>query len=87
MMIGGVVVELPTTSSGKESLNSAKLAGQPVNFFCLLPCRDEGHRQGEVFHSNPHHVFEVIQRVSFMNCREWDYSEPHAHGLAIATVN
>jgi hypothetical protein len=55
----GVVAELPNTSSGNGKSQLAKLAGQPVRFFGYFRVWDEGHGQGAVFPSNPHHVFEV----------------------------
>jgi len=55
----GLVAELPNTSSGNGKSQLAKLAGQPVKFFGYFRVWDEGHAQGHVFPSNPHHVFEI----------------------------
>lgn len=71
----GVVAELPNTSSGNGKSQLAKLAGQPVRFFGYFRVWDEGHAQGHVFPSNPHHVFEVHPA--------WGFSGTAANGSAV----
>jgi hypothetical protein len=71
----GVVAELPNTSSGNGKSQLAKLAGQPVSFFGYFRVWDEGHGQGHVFPSNPHHVFEIHPA--------WGFSGTAANGNAV----
>jgi len=71
----GVVAELPNTSSGNGKSQLAKLAGQPVKFFGYFRVWDEGHGQGAVHPSNPHHVFEVHPA--------WGFSGTAANGSAV----
>ena len=55
----GVVAELPNTNSGNGKSQINKLLGKPVTFFGYFRVWDEGHGQGQVHPSNPHHVFEI----------------------------
>jgi hypothetical protein len=71
----GVVAELPNTSSGNGKSQLTKLAGQPVKFFGYFRVWDEGHGQGHVFPSNPHHVFEVHPA--------WGFSGTAANGTTV----
>jgi hypothetical protein len=71
----GVVAELPNTKSDSGKSQLAKLAGQPLKFFGYFRVWDEGHGQGHVFPSNPHHVFEVHPA--------WGFSGTAANGTAV----
>jgi hypothetical protein len=71
----GVVAELPNTNSGNGKSQLAKLTNQPVRFFGYFRVWDEGHGQGTVFASNPHHVFEVHPA--------WGFSGTAANGTAV----
>jgi len=55
----GLVAELPNTNSGDGQSLLNTLAGKPVTFFGYFRVWDEGHGQGQVHPSNPHHVFEI----------------------------
>lgn len=55
----GVVAELPNTRLGNGKAKLAQLAGQPIEFAGYFRVWDEGHSGGQVFPSNPHHVFEI----------------------------
>ena len=55
----GLVAELPNANSGNGKSKLAQLAGKPVTFFGYFRVWDEGHSHGQVFTSNPHHIFEV----------------------------
>jgi hypothetical protein len=55
----GVVAELPNTNSGNGKAKLVQLSGEPVKFFGYFRVWDEGHGGGQVFPSNPHHVFEI----------------------------
>lgn len=55
----GLVAELPNTNSGNGRAKLAELAGQPIKFLGYFRVWDEGHSGGQVFPSNPHHVFEI----------------------------
>jgi hypothetical protein len=55
----GQVAELPEAALGNGPATLDSLKGQPQTFTGYLRVWDEGHDHGQVFQSNPHHVFEV----------------------------
>jgi hypothetical protein len=55
----GAVAELPNASEGNGPSLLAQLAGMSVTFHGYFRVWDEGHGVGQVFVSNPHHIFEV----------------------------
>jgi hypothetical protein len=55
----GLVAELPNAKNGDGKAKLAQLKNKPITFFGYFRVWDEGHGQGQVFASNPHHVFEI----------------------------
>lgn len=61
----GIVAELPNAKLADGPSKFAKLAGKAVTFTGYFRVWDEGHATGDVFDSNPHHVFEVHPAWAF----------------------
>src|SRR5579884_2747978 len=56
----GIVAEPPNVKRGDRLFHSVEAAdGKPATFFGYFRLWNEGHDQGQIFPSNPHHVLEV----------------------------
>lgn len=61
----GLVAELPDAGSGDGPTTLDSVIGQPVTFKGYFRVWNEGHDQGAVHPSNPHHVLEVHPAWAF----------------------